>query len=56
MTVHDARDIAATLTGPPIALPNTRVDRDHIGSNGRFPETQRTVRLRDAFTDRFKIG
>ena len=36
MNVHNARDIAAGLTGLPLALLNTHADRDHIGSNEQF--------------------
>lgn len=36
MTVHNARDIAATLTDLPVSLLNTHADIDHIGSNAQF--------------------
>ena len=36
MTVHNARDIAASLTELPVSLLNTHADRDHIGSNEQF--------------------
>lgn len=36
MTIHNARDIAATLTDLPIVLLNTHADMDHIGSNAQF--------------------
>ena len=36
MQVHNARDIAGTLTNLPLSLLNTHADMDHIGSNGQF--------------------
>ncbi len=36
MNVHNARDIAAELTGLPVFLLNTHADMDHIGSNEQF--------------------
>lgn len=36
MQIHNARDIAASLTDLPISLLNTHADIDHIGSNGQF--------------------
>ena len=36
MRVHDARDIAESLTSLPIMLLNTHADMDHIGSNSQF--------------------
>lgn len=36
MQVHNARDIAKTLTTLPIFLLNTHADMDHIGSNEQF--------------------
>ncbi len=36
MNIHNARDIAAGLTGLPVSLLNTHSDRDHTGSNGQF--------------------
>lgn len=36
MTVHNAKDIAESLTELPVFLLNTHADRDHIGSNEQF--------------------
>lgn len=36
MTVHNAREIAASLTDLPVELLNTHADIDHIGSNKEF--------------------
>ena len=36
MNVHNARDIAATLTSLPLELLNTHADMDHTGSNAQF--------------------
>ena len=36
MSVHDARDIAESLTNLPLMLLNTHADMDHVGSNGQF--------------------
>ena len=36
MAVHNAKDIAETLTDLPVSLLNTHADMDHIGSNGQF--------------------
>ena len=36
MNIHNARDIAASLTDLPLSLLNTHADRDHIGSNAQF--------------------
>ena len=36
MQVHNARDIAATLTALPVMLLNTHADMDHVGSNAQF--------------------
>ena len=36
MNIHNARDIASSLTDLPISLLNTHSDRDHTGSNGQF--------------------
>ena len=36
MNMHNARDVAAGLTGLPLSLLNTHADRDHIGSNEQF--------------------
>lgn len=36
MTVHNAKDIAESLTDLPVSLLNTHADRDHIGSNEQF--------------------
>ncbi len=36
MDIHNARDIASTLTDLPVSLLNTHADRDHIGSNAQF--------------------
>ncbi len=36
MTVHNAREIAESLTDLPLSLLNTHADRDHIGSNEQF--------------------
>lgn len=36
MMVHNAREIAKTLTDLPVSLLNTHADRDHIGSNEEF--------------------
>ena len=36
MRVHNARDIAESLTSLPIMLLNTHADMDHIGSNSQF--------------------
>ena len=36
MNVHDAGDIAGSLTDLPVSLLNTHSDRDHIGSNSQF--------------------
>lgn len=36
MNIHDAKDIASTLTELPISLLNTHADIDHIGSNEQF--------------------
>lgn len=36
MQVHNAKNIAATLTSLPIELLNTHADMDHIGSNEQF--------------------
>ena len=36
MNVHDAKNIAESLTELPVSLLNTHSDRDHIGSNGQF--------------------
>lgn len=36
MRVHNARDIASSLTPLPIHLLNTHADMDHIGSNEQF--------------------
>ena len=38
MNVHNARDIAESLTDLPVSLLNTHSDRDHIGSNGQFDQ------------------
>ena len=38
MTVHDAREIAESLTSLPVKLLNTHADRDHTGSNEEFDE------------------
>jgi len=37
-SVHNARDLAASLTKLPIALLNTHGDMDHVGSNEQFEE------------------
>ena len=34
--VHDARDIAESLTDLPLTLLNTHADGDHVGSNAQF--------------------
>lgn len=36
MQLHNARDIAMTLTSLPVELLNTHADMDHIGSNEQF--------------------
>lgn len=36
MQLHNARDIAQTLTSLPVELLNTHADMDHIGSNEQF--------------------
>ncbi len=36
MNVHNAKDIAESLTELPVSLLNTHSDRDHIGSNSQF--------------------
>lgn len=36
MNIHNARDIAESLTNLPVSLLNTHSDRDHIGSNKQF--------------------
>ena len=36
MTIHNAKEIAESLTTLPISLLNTHADRDHIGSNEQF--------------------
>lgn len=36
MQVHNAKEIAGTLTDLPLRLLNTHADMDHIGSNGEF--------------------
>lgn len=36
MDIHNARDIAESLTELPLSLLNTHADRDHIGSNAQF--------------------
>ena len=36
MELHNARDIAESLTALPVSLLNTHADGDHIGSNGQF--------------------
>lgn len=36
MNVHNAKDLAESLTKLPVSLLNTHSDRDHIGSNGQF--------------------
>ena len=36
MNVHNAKEIAASLTDLPLSLLNTHADPDHIGSNGEF--------------------
>ena len=36
MTVHNAKEIAESLTDLPVELLNTHADIDHIGSNGEF--------------------
>ena len=36
MNIHNARDIAESLTKLPVSLLNTHSDRDHIGSNSQF--------------------
>lgn len=36
MNVHNAKDIAESLTNLPVSLLNTHSDRDHIGSNSQF--------------------
>lgn len=36
MNVRNARDIAASLTGLPLALLNTHADRDHVNGNAQF--------------------
>ena len=36
MTVHNAREIAESLTKLPLSLLNTHADIDHIGSNAQF--------------------
>ncbi len=36
MNVHNAKDIAESLTELPVSLMNTHSDRDHIGSNSQF--------------------
>jgi len=36
MSVHNAREIAQSLTDRPLLLLNTHADRDHTGSNGEF--------------------
>lgn len=38
MNVHNAKEIAGSLTELPILLLNTHADRDHVGSNGEFEE------------------
>ena len=35
-SIHNARDIAASLTDLPISLLNTHGDMDHVGSNAQF--------------------
>lgn len=36
MQIHNARDIAETLTALPLLLLNTHADPDHVGSNAQF--------------------
>ena len=36
MQIHNAREIAESLTDLPVKLLNTHADRDHVGSNGEF--------------------
>ena len=36
MSIHNARDIAETLTPLPLFLLNTHADGDHVGSNAQF--------------------
>ena len=36
MTIHNALEIASSLTDLPVSLLNTHADRDHIGSNSQF--------------------
>ena len=36
MNVHNARELAASLTALPVELLNTHADPDHIGSNAEF--------------------
>lgn len=38
MNVHNAKEIAESITNLPISLLNTHADPDHIGSNGQFGE------------------
>ena len=38
MQVHNAREIAESLTDLPVSLLNTHADMDHIGSNAEFAE------------------
>ncbi len=38
MAARNARELARELTDLPLELLNTHADRDHMGSNGEFPE------------------